>query len=173
MIESAVPSCLALTLTAKARTAAPEFVIPPMPVFKGAIISDGRRQARRRRDKACQCPFHLRERVSYPYDESRRRPQVSNWRESYVISPGSHHAVTEHSTRHDGFVALPNRALARRPHAAATTSRHACMAEARKARCVLAEVRWRDVEGVIGGSGAKYINQENWGSQAIDFSLPV
>ena len=42
MIESAVPSCLALTLTAKARTAAPEFVIPPMPVFKGAIISDGR-----------------------------------------------------------------------------------------------------------------------------------
>jgi hypothetical protein len=28
-------------------------------------------------------------------------------------------------------------------HAAATTSRHACMAEALKARCVLAEVRWR------------------------------
>ena len=30
-----------------------------------------------------------------------------------------------------------------RYHAAATTSRHACMAEALKARCVLAEVRWR------------------------------
>ena len=28
-------------------------------------------------------------------------------------------------------------------HAAATTSRHACMAEALKARCVLVEVRWR------------------------------
>ena len=28
-------------------------------------------------------------------------------------------------------------------HAPATTSRHACMAEALKARCVLAEVRWR------------------------------
>ena len=28
-------------------------------------------------------------------------------------------------------------------HAAATTSRHACMAEALKARCVLADVRWR------------------------------
>src|SRR5580704_10382785 len=28
-------------------------------------------------------------------------------------------------------------------HAAATTSRHACMADALKARCVLAEVRWR------------------------------
>ncbi len=31
--------------------------------------------------------------------------------------------------------------LARLAHAAATTSRHACMAEARKARCVLAEMR--------------------------------
>jgi hypothetical protein len=28
-------------------------------------------------------------------------------------------------------------------HAAATTSRHACMADALKARCVLADVRWR------------------------------
>ena len=28
-------------------------------------------------------------------------------------------------------------------HYAATTSRHACMAEALKARCVLADVRWR------------------------------
>ena len=33
--------------------------------------------------------------------------------------------------------------LARQAHAAATTSRHVCMADARKARCVLAEVRWR------------------------------
>ena len=33
--------------------------------------------------------------------------------------------------------------LARRTHAAATTSRHVCMADALKARCVLAEVRWR------------------------------
>ena len=32
---------------------------------------------------------------------------------------------------------------ARRAHAAATTSRHVCTADARKARCVLAEVRWR------------------------------
>ena len=28
-------------------------------------------------------------------------------------------------------------------HAAATTSCHACMADALKARCVLADVRWR------------------------------
>ena len=28
-------------------------------------------------------------------------------------------------------------------YAATTTSRHVCMADARKARCVLAEVRWR------------------------------
>ena len=33
--------------------------------------------------------------------------------------------------------------LARRAHAAATTSRHVCRADALKARCVLAEVRWR------------------------------
>ena len=33
--------------------------------------------------------------------------------------------------------------LARQAHAAATTSRHVCIADARKARCVLAEVRWR------------------------------
>ena len=28
-------------------------------------------------------------------------------------------------------------------HAVATTSRHVCIAETRKARCVLAETRWR------------------------------
>jgi hypothetical protein len=33
--------------------------------------------------------------------------------------------------------------LARQAHAAATTSCHVCMADALKARCVLAEVRWR------------------------------
>jgi hypothetical protein len=33
--------------------------------------------------------------------------------------------------------------LARWAHAAATTSCHVCMADALKARCVLAEVRWR------------------------------
>jgi hypothetical protein len=35
-----------------------------------------------------------------------------------------------------------NRAL-NRGHAAAVTSRHVCMAEARSARCVFAELRWR------------------------------
>src|ERR1700730_5846293 len=35
------------------------------------------------------------------------------------------------------------RRVSQRNHAAATTSRHACMAEALKARCVLADVRWR------------------------------
>ena len=33
--------------------------------------------------------------------------------------------------------------LARRAHAAATTSRHVCIADALKARCVFPEVRWR------------------------------
>jgi hypothetical protein len=33
--------------------------------------------------------------------------------------------------------------LARQAHAAATTSRHVCIADALKARCVLADVRWR------------------------------
>jgi hypothetical protein len=33
--------------------------------------------------------------------------------------------------------------LARQAHAAATTSRHVCITEAREVRCVLAEVRWR------------------------------
>ena len=33
--------------------------------------------------------------------------------------------------------------LARQAHAAVTTSRHVCTADALKARCVLAEVRWR------------------------------
>jgi hypothetical protein len=33
--------------------------------------------------------------------------------------------------------------LARQTHAAVTTSRHVSMADALKARCVLAEVRWR------------------------------
>ena len=37
-------------------------------------------------------------------------------------------------------------------HAAAVTSRHVCMAEARKSRCVLAEVSMAlDVERVVGG----------------------
>jgi len=36
-----------------------------------------------------------------PMTSLRRLPQVSNWRESCMISPGSHHAVTDHSTRHD------------------------------------------------------------------------
>jgi protein-tyrosine-phosphatase len=47
-----------------------------------------------------------------------------------------------------GSVTFPNRARnktpgARRAHAAATTSRHVCMADSLKSRCVLAEVRWR------------------------------
>ena len=33
--------------------------------------------------------------------------------------------------------------LARQVHATATTSRHVCRADARKTRCVLADVRWR------------------------------
>ena len=33
--------------------------------------------------------------------------------------------------------------LARQAHAVATTSRHVCMADSLKSRCVLAEVRWR------------------------------
>jgi hypothetical protein len=36
-------------------------------------------------------------------------------------------------------------------HAAATTSRHGCMAEALKARCVLADVGWRWTLKALGG----------------------
>ena len=37
---------------------------------------------------------------------------------------------------------VANRAL-NRDHAAVVTSRHVCMAEARNARCVFAEMKWR------------------------------
>src|ERR1019366_6786219 len=36
-----------------------------------------------------------------PMTSLRRCPQVSNWRESCMISPWSHHAVTDHPARHD------------------------------------------------------------------------
>jgi hypothetical protein len=39
--------------------------------------------------------------------------------------------------------------LPRQAHAVATTSRHVCMADALKARCVLAEVRWSVVCGCV------------------------
>jgi hypothetical protein len=42
--------------------------------------------------------------------------------------------------------------LARRAHAAVATSRHVCTADARKARCVLADVRWRWTLKVLWGA---------------------
>ena len=49
--------------------------------------------------------------------------------------------------KRDGVVTLPNRGVTnprRLIHqAAAAASRHVCIADALKARCVLAEVRWR------------------------------
>jgi len=42
--------------------------------------------------------------------------------------------------------------LPRQVHAAATTSRHVCMAEALNARCVLAEVRWRWTLKILWGA---------------------
>src|ERR1700730_15486396 len=44
---------------------------------------------------------------------------------------------------HDCQIEHVTNLLARQLHAAATTSRHVCRADALKARCVLAEVRWR------------------------------
>ena len=50
-----------------------------------------------------------------------------------TISRALSHYLKDHATN----------LLARRAHAAVTTSRHVCRAEARKTRCVLVEIRWR------------------------------
>jgi DNA topoisomerase III len=57
-----------------------------------------------------------------------------------------------------------NRAL-NRDHAAATTSRHVCMAEARNARCVFAEMRWRCTLKVL--KVAAWRDRNRWADPAL------